>query len=515
MWGIYAALGWALCGGALAGPENYFGIEVVDEATGRGIPQVELETVSHVPFWTDSGGRVAVAEPELMGRRVFFTVRAPGYEVPKEGFGFAGKALEVKAGTLGKISLKRTNLAERLYRLTGTGIYRDSLLLGFDTPILDPVINGAVAGQDSMQAVEYRGRYFWFGGDTLRLGHPLGQYRTCGATSQLTIAGGLKPEEGVNLGYFMDAEGFARPMWPKPKEGAVWTDGVTVISDDAGREEMWAHYSTVRNVETLLEHGVGRWDDGQNAFVPRAVFPPEAAAWRCPSGQTTVGREQDGGYMLFPAPRAKVHVFPVVRVRATAADLGEPGSYELFSYLDAASGKPLRDAEGRLQYRWVKEGKPITQPQERALIAQGLLSEAEALYQVRDVESRKPVQLHAGSVHWNEYRRKWVMIATQEGGESSYLGEVWYAEAANAVGPWCWARKILTQEKQSFYNPVHHPFFDEEGGRVIYFEGTYTRDFSGNPVATPRYEYNQIMYRLDLAKVAGGRFHEGREDVAP
>ena len=41
--------------------------------------------------------------------------------------------------------------------------------------------------------------------------------------------------------------------------------------------------------------------------------------------------------------------------------------------------------------------------------------------------------------------------------------------------------------------------FDKDGGRVIYFEGTYTHTFSGNPEPTPRYDYNQIMYRLDLA----------------
>ena len=35
--------------------------------------------------------------------------------------------------------------------------------------------------------------------------------------------------------------------------------------------------------------------------------------------------------------------------------------------------------------------------------------------------------------------------------------------------------------------------------RLVYFEGTYVTTFSGNPVATPRYDYNQIMYRLDLA----------------
>ena len=41
--------------------------------------------------------------------------------------------------------------------------------------------------------------------------------------------------------------------------------------------------------------------------------------------------------------------------------------------------------------------------------------------------------------------------------------------------------------------------FDQDGGRLIYFEGTYTHTFSGNDNATPRYDYNQIMYRLDLA----------------
>ena len=32
---------------------------------------------------------------------------------------------------------------------------------------------------------------------------------------------------------------------------------------------------------------------------------------------------------------------------------------------------------------------------------------------------------------------------------------------------------------------------------MIYFEGTYTNQFVGSP-ATPLYEYNQMMYRLDL-----------------
>jgi len=41
--------------------------------------------------------------------------------------------------------------------------------------------------------------------------------------------------------------------------------------------------------------------------------------------------------------------------------------------------------------------------------------------------------------------------------------------------------------------------FDQEGGRIIYFEGTYTATFSGNKDPTPRYDYNQVMYQLDLS----------------
>ena len=66
-------------------------------------------------------------------------------------------------------------------------------------------------------------------------------------------------------------------------------------------------------------------------------------------------------------------------------------------------------------------------------------------------------------------------------------------------GPWVYARKVVTHDKYSFYNPKQHPMFDQDGGRVIYFEGTYTTTFSGNTDPTPRYDYNQIMYRLDLA----------------
>ena len=65
-------------------------------------------------------------------------------------------------------------------------------------------------------------------------------------------------------------------------------------------------------------------------------------------------------------------------------------------------------------------------------------------------------------------------------------------------GTWQHARKVVTHDKYSFYNPKQHPIFDQENGRTIFFEGTYATTFSGNPDATPRYDYNQIMYQLEL-----------------
>ena len=129
----------------------------------------------------------------------------------------------------------------------------------------------------------------------------------------------------------------------------------------------------------------------------------------------------------------------------------------------------------------------------------GKVRREEACNLVAGAKSGRRVIAHNGSVAWNAYRRKWIMIFCQEHGGPSYLGEIWYAEAERLQGPWRKATKVVTHDRYSFYNVKHHPLFDRDGGRVIYFEGTYTAALSGNKDRTPRYDYNQIMYRLDLA----------------
>ena len=57
----------------------YFTVTVIDEQTGRGVPLVELKTVSNVAWWTDSNGIAVVEEPGFIDQETYFFVRSDGY----------------------------------------------------------------------------------------------------------------------------------------------------------------------------------------------------------------------------------------------------------------------------------------------------------------------------------------------------------------------------------------------------------------------------------------------------
>jgi hypothetical protein len=99
---------------------------------------------------------------------------------------------------------------------------------------------------------------------------------------------------------------------------------------------------------------------------------------------------------------------------------------------------------------------------------------------------------------WNAFRRRYVAVFMQAFGSPSAFGELWYAEAKTPTGPWGKTIKILTHENYTFYNPRLHPEFTPDGSPILIFEGTYTMTFADKPAPTPRYDYNQILYRLDL-----------------
>jgi hypothetical protein len=477
-----------------AGADRPFRIEVVDEATGRGVPLIELRTVNDILLVTDSAGVSAFDEPGLMNQSVFFSVRGHGYEFAKDGFGFAGKALPVTPGGSARLTIRRLNIAERLYRVTGGGIYRDSVLTGREPPIRQPLLNTRVFGSDSVLTALYRGRVHWFWGDTNRPSYPLGNFHVPGATSRLPADGGLDPAVGVDLDYFADAQGFARETAKMPGDGPTWLEGLTVLHDTARGERLFAAYMKVKPPLTIHERGLAEFDDATSSFRKVSTFAVDAPA--APGGHPlTLGVGRDAR-IWFARP------YPLVRVAATPETFCRLDDYEAYTCLRPGSRleRPEidRNPEGRVVYAWKKNTPAVGPAEQSRLIADGQLKSHEGLLQLRDHETGRAVTAHAGTVHWNAHRKRFVMITVETGGESSFLGEVWYAEADSPLGPWVYAVKVVTHERYSFYNPRHHPMFDAEGGRRLYFEGTYTHTFSGNPVATPRYDYNQVMYRLDL-----------------
>jgi hypothetical protein len=449
---------------------------------------------------TDSAGVIAFDEPGLMNEDVFFTVKSHGYTFPKDGFGFAGTRLSVTPGGSATLRIDRVNIAERLYRITGAGIYRDSVILGDRVPIRMPLLNGRVLGQDSVQTALYRGKVYWFWGDTNRAAYPLGNFAMSGAVSELPpdkSGGGLDPAVGVDLAYFVGPDGFSRPMCPiEGQPGPVWCDGLVTCADESGRQRLLCRFARMKSLGEMYEQGIAQYNDEKEILEPICRFPLDAPLSM--RGQPVRMKEADGEYWYFATP------FPLTRCRADYKSLLDVTQYEAYTCLepgaryDAEHPRLERDAAGGLVYGWKRDTGVILQKEQNELVKKGFMKAEEALIRLRDVETDKPLLGHSGTVSWNTYRGRWVLIA-QEAFGTSFCGEVWYAEAPALIGPWGRARKIITHDDYSFYNVAHHPFFDQEGGRLIYLEGTYTMTFSGTKVPTPRYDYNQIMYRLDLS----------------
>lgn len=417
-------------------------IRVVDEASGRGVPCVELETTHKLKLVTDSAGVAVFDEPGLLGREIWLHVRSDGYEHPADGFGFRGARIKMEPRGRTTIKVKRLLPAERLYRVTGQGIYAESIKAGDAPPIREA--NGGVFGQDTVQTIAWKGKLWWFWGDTERGAYPLGQFGTSGAVSPFP-----DPDKGVELSYWVDDQGFSRRMIEVPDpEGPVWIDALMLVSDPEGVERLLAHYIVVKSLGDVRRRGICAWNEKSERFEPLALFDVRSKPH--PRGQPV----RDGEHFYFPAP------FATVRVKADWASVTDPKSYE-----------------GLVDGAW-KRG--------------------EAPSDVAPLRSRdgEKVVAHMGTVCRNAHRKKWVSIFHQKGGKPSLLGEVWYAEAERPWGPFERAAKIATHAKYSFYNVVHHPEFDR--GSRIYFEGTYTSMFTDVQTPTPRYDYNQIMYRLDL-----------------
>jgi len=421
-------------------------IEVVEKGSQWPVPLVELRTTHNVRFVSDNAGVIAFDLPELMGRETWFDVVGQGYEVPKDGFGYRGVRLTPRPETSLRVEVTRTIIARRLGRLTGAGLFAESQKLG---ERLEAKESG-VLGCDSVQNALHGDRLFWVWGDTTLARYPLGIFDASGATTPAVPLARVEPPVSLDFSYFRDATGAPRGVARMPGSGPTWLTALVSLPASSGPPRLVAAYMKIKPPLEAYEWGLCAWNEATSSFERQRVVwsktpqtperPPmpdgHAAFWTDPAGRR---------WVLFGNP------FPVLRCPATFEGWSDASQWE------------------RLQ------------PQASLTAPDGAI-----------------VKPHSGAIAWSSWRKRWVTVFMQAWGKPSVFGELWYAEAEAPTGPWGTAVKVLSHDNYTFYNPRLHPEFTRTNSPVLLFEGTYTQTFADRPPITPRYDYNQILYRLDL-----------------
>lgn len=422
-------------------------IEVVEKGSGWPVPLVELRTIHGIRLVTDNAGLIAFDLPELMGRETWFEVIGHGYDVPRDGFGMRGVRLTPKPGSRLKVEVQRSIIARRLGRITGGGLFAESQKLGLE---LDWRESG-VLGSDSVQNAVHRGKLFWLWGDTNLPRYPLGIFDASSATSPVRPIESFEPPLRLKLDYFTDQKGVPRGVAKMPGAGPTWVTGCASLPSKDGVVRLVGAYVKVKPPLEVYECGLCVWNDETSNFERHRVI------WT----------KSDGAPKQPPMPE------------------GHPALW--------------KDSRGK---EWILFGNPL--PTLRCLAAFEAWEDPSAWDVLKPQESLpsaadgKPVKPHSGAIAWSGFRKRWVTVFMESFGKPSAFGELWYAEADEPTGPWGKAVKVLSHENYTFYNPALHPEFTPADSPILLFEGTYTQQFADRPQPTPRYEYNQILYRLDL-----------------
>lgn len=427
-------------------------IEVIDQDNGWPVPLVQFETTHHLRFVSDNAGVIALDSPELMAREVWFDIQGHGYGVDPDGFGYSGVRLTPQPGETLTVKVKRRLPAKRLGRLTGAGLFAESQKLGQHMDWKEQNIMGCDSVQNTMLVQNgSEDKLFWLWGDTTLANYPLGRFHTTGATTTQQPIPNLEPPIGLQFDYFTDPQGVPRNIAEMPGDGPTWLFGLVSLPDRDGKVRMGATYSKIKAPLTEYEKGLCVWNEKTSRFDRFKVVwersESNLTAPMAPHGHAIPHTDADGKqWILFGDP------FPNVRCAATWEDWSTPSKWETF--------------------------EPASKVAVRA--------------------SNETIEAHRGAVVWNEYKNQWITVFTQKYGDSSLLGEIWYAESDSPLGPWNNAVKIVTHDQYTFYNPQVHVEMVPSGSPVLLFEATYTAAFSKAKVKTPRYDYNQILYRLDL-----------------
>jgi len=439
-------------------------INIVEAESEWPVPLVELRTTGNLRFVSDNAGVIAIEAPELFGRETWFFVSSDGYEVSPDGFGYRGVRVDVEPGGSTRLVVNRTSIARRLGRVTGAGQFGESQRLGLH---MDWIESGVV-GCDSVQNAVHRDRLFWIWGDTALFDYPLGIFHASAATTPIRPIDRFEPPLRIEYELARDPAGRPRGVAEMPGPGPTWLTGLVSLPDAAGQPRLVAFYSKIRQPMNVYEWGLCEWSDERQSFDRVAVI------WREPVNQAGEPESGDRQAAMDPA-------VPEGHAVRWTDDSGE--SWVLF-------GNPFPAVRCRAAYeawRDVATYERLTpQPD---VVAGGAPN---------DDGPRATVTPHSGSIAWHPWRARWVAIFTQKWGAPSAFGEVWYAEADSPLGPWGPAVKALSHANYTFYNPRLHAEWFEPDSPTLVFEGTHSQSFANRPEPTPRHDYNQVLYRLDL-----------------
>ncbi|MCL1921494.1 MAG: hypothetical protein FWG50_10560 [Kiritimatiellaeota bacterium] len=423
-------------------------IRITDKGNGWPVPGVELRTTHHVRLVSDNAGIIACDIPELMGKETWFTVIGHGYGVSKDGFGYAGVRLTPQPGKALSVEVTRHNVAKRLGRLTGAGLLAERARCGDG----DGAPETGVLGCDTVGVAPYQGKLFWLWGDTTLAHHPLGLFDTLGATSPPTPLTTFEPPIRLPYDHFRNDKGRPRNIAKLPGSGPTWLTGLVTLKDAAGKERLGAVYTKIKPPLETYETGLCVWNDGtQNFEVLKTLWRKGDAAPKpvMPDWHPIRFKDGDATRILFCNP---------------LPTLSCPDTFE--AWQDPAQWQAHK-------------------PQEKIMARDG----------------KAEVKPHSGSIVWSERRQKWVTVFMEKFGKPSVFGEVWYAESDSPFDGWGRAVKILTHDNYTFYNIMIDHLLTPPDADFLLFEGTYTMQFADHAPPTPRWDYNQVLYRLDFKDV--------------
>lgn len=417
-------------------------IELIDMENGWPVPLVELRSTHETRHVSDNLGLIAIDDPDLLDREIFLHVQGHGYGVPKDGFGFEGVRTTLKAGGKFRIELERRNIAKRLGRLTGAGLFAEGEKLGI-APLLPET---GIFGCDSVLTAQFGDKLFWLWGDSTVPSYPLGVFHSTAATTSKMPLDTFQPPLALAFTHFRDETGRPRGVAQIPGDGPTWLSGLVAFPNNS----LVATYSKIKGFLEEYEVGLCVWDAATAKFIPDRILWKTAAGrpqplllkghpvrWQDPAGKR---------WLLFGDP------FPAARCPDDFESWKNPATWEGLA-LPAA---PRATADG------------------------------------------SEIRPHRGSIAWSPFRKRWIAIFTQNLGKPSAFGEIWYSEAESPLGPWQKTIKILSHDNYTFYNPRIQSELTPDDASFILFEGTFTAEFAHHAQPTPRHNYNQILYRLDL-----------------